>query len=255
MKMGKLLAVHSFRGGTGKSNLTGNIAAALTAKGRRVGVIDTDIQSPGVHALFGVNPESARFTLNDYLLEKCKVEEAVCDVTDSVKIKSGQAEGRLYLIPSSMRSSEITHIIQSGYDVGRLNMGFQQLIQHLDLDFLLVDTHPGVNEETLLAAAISDGLILVMRPDRQDYQGTSVMLELARMLKVPRISLIVNKAVGRSDFELLKHRVETTFKTEVLAVIPLIEELAALGSSDLFCMKVPEHEFSQAVRRIADSLA
>lgn len=253
--VGKLLAIHSFRGGTGKSNITGNIAAALAQKGFRVGLIDTDIQSPGVHALFGIAPESVSHTLNDYLLEKCKVEEAACDVTAALMGKLASPKGKLFLIPSSMRSAEITHIIQSGYDVGRLNMGFQQLIQHLNLDFLLVDTHPGVNEETLLAAAISDGLILVMRPDRQDYQGTSVMLELARMLRVPRISLVINKAVGRSDFDLLKHRVETTFKTEVLAVIPLLEELAALGSSDLFCVKAPDHEFSVAVRKIADALS
>ena len=49
----KLIAIHSFRGGVGKSNLTANIAALLAAGGRRVGVIDTDIQSPGIHVLFG----------------------------------------------------------------------------------------------------------------------------------------------------------------------------------------------------------
>src|SRR5262245_53203 len=52
--MAKIIAIHSFRGGTGKSNTTANIAALLAADGRRVGVIDTDIQSPGIHVLFGL---------------------------------------------------------------------------------------------------------------------------------------------------------------------------------------------------------
>jgi Mrp family chromosome partitioning ATPase len=37
---------HSFRGGTGKSNMTANVAALLAQSGKRVGVIDADIQSP-----------------------------------------------------------------------------------------------------------------------------------------------------------------------------------------------------------------
>lgn len=54
--MGRLIAIHSFRGGTGKSNISGNVAAWLAMQGHRVGIIDTDIQSPGLHALFGVSP-------------------------------------------------------------------------------------------------------------------------------------------------------------------------------------------------------
>ena len=52
--MATIVSVHSFRGETGKSNTTANVAAVLAARGRRVGVIDTDIQSPGIHILFGL---------------------------------------------------------------------------------------------------------------------------------------------------------------------------------------------------------
>jgi len=48
----------------------------------------------------------------------------------------------------------------------------------LHLDFLLIDSHPGINQETLQAIAASSLLILVLRPDYQDYQGTAV-IELA----------------------------------------------------------------------------
>jgi len=65
-------------------------------------------------------------------------------------------------------------VLREGYDVGLLNDGFQSLIEELNLDVLRIDTHPGLNEETLLSIAISDTLLIILRPDQQDYQGTSV---------------------------------------------------------------------------------
>ena len=47
-----IISTHSFRGGTGKSNTTANLAVLTACAGYRVGVIDTDIQSPGIHVLF-----------------------------------------------------------------------------------------------------------------------------------------------------------------------------------------------------------
>ena len=49
--MAKIISIHSFRGGTGKSNTTANLSALMAMEGLRVGVIDTDIQSPGIHVL------------------------------------------------------------------------------------------------------------------------------------------------------------------------------------------------------------
>ncbi len=49
--MPEIIAVHSFRGGTGKSNTTANLACLIAGKGKRVGVVDADIQSPGIHVL------------------------------------------------------------------------------------------------------------------------------------------------------------------------------------------------------------
>lgn len=252
--MGKLIAVHSFRGGTGKSNITGNLAALLAVQGHRVGVVDTDIQSPGIHALFNVAADQLNFSLNDYLWKHCQIEQAAHDVTAALPVAPVRDSGRLFLIPASMRTGEITRILQEGYDVGLLNNGFQQLLQRLALDYLLVDTHPGVNEETLLSAAISDLLLLILRPDRQDYQGTAIMLELARQLDVPKVRLLINKAVNQKDFAALGQRVEATYKTKVLGVIPLTEEIAVLGSTGLFCLSHPEHPMTAALNEVLAEL-
>ena len=49
--MAKIVSIHSFRGGTGKSNVTANVSAQFAKKGYRVGVIDTDI-NPKAHCQY-----------------------------------------------------------------------------------------------------------------------------------------------------------------------------------------------------------
>lgn len=55
--MSSIISIHSFRGGTGKSNLSANIASAIALQGIRVSVVDTDIASPGIHVLFAMDGE------------------------------------------------------------------------------------------------------------------------------------------------------------------------------------------------------
>jgi len=194
--MAQTVSIHSFRGGTGKSNATANLATLLAIQGRRVGVIDTDIQSPGIHVLFGLHEEEMAHSLNDYLWGKCAIEQAAFDVTPRLE---AEMEGRVFLIPSSLKAGEIARVLREGYDVSLLNDGFHQLFEKLNLDVLMIDTHPGLNEETLLSIAISDVLVIIMRPDQQDYQGTSVTVEVARKLDVPNMMLIVNKVPAVFD--------------------------------------------------------
>jgi MinD-like ATPase involved in chromosome partitioning or flagellar assembly len=251
--MSKIISVHSFRGGTGKSNTTANVAALLAAQGKRVGVVDTDIMSPGIHILFGMDEAKMKYSLNDYLWGKCKVEDAAMDVTANL---SGTLKGRIFLIPSSMKTGDIARVLREGYDVGLLNDGYQRLLEKLQLDFLLIDTHPGLNEETLLSIAISDALIIVMRPDSQDYQGTAVTVEVARKLDVPLMLLVVNKTPQVFDVQNVKKRVEDSFNCEVAAVLPHSDEMMALASEGIFVVRYPNHPMtamlSQVTRRLLD---
>ena len=45
------------------------------AKSLRVGVVDTDIQSPGIHVILGLTNVELEYTLNDYLNGECDIEE------------------------------------------------------------------------------------------------------------------------------------------------------------------------------------
>ena len=80
----KIISVHSFRGGTGKSNATANVAAVLASLGQRVGVIDTDIQSPGIHILFGLSGDEITRSLNDFLWHGQEIKSIAQDVTPNL---------------------------------------------------------------------------------------------------------------------------------------------------------------------------
>lgn len=249
--MSKIISIHSFRGGTGKSNTSANLAALMAAEGLRVCVIDTDIQSPGIHVLLGLEEDQMKETLNDYLWGRCDIKDAAYDVTANL---GGEIKGKLYLVPSSIKVSDIARILREHYDVGLLNDGFQRLIEELNLDVLIVDTHPGLNDETLLSIAISDALAIIMRPDSQDFQGTSVTVEVARKLDVPRMVLIVNKTPNVFDPESVRRRVERTYNCEVAAVLPHSDEMMHLASEGVFVMKFPNHPIANKMREVALSL-
>lgn len=249
--MSKIISVHSFRGGTGKSNSTANLATILADKGMRVGVIDTDIQSPGIHILFGMEEDDMKHSLNDYLWGKCEIQDCAHDVTDKLDRPVG---GKIFLIPSSIKAGEIARVLREGYDVGLLNDGFHDLVEVLNLDVLIIDTHPGLNEETLLSIAISDALAIIMRPDQQDYQGTGVTVEVARKLDVPRMVLIVNKMPSIHDPADVKKRVEQTYSCEVAAVLPHSDEMMALASAGIFALKYPDHPITKLYQQVAETL-
>ncbi|MEM6429847.1 MAG: MinD/ParA family protein [Deinococcota bacterium] len=248
--MSKIISIHSFRGGTGKSNTTANLSSIMANKGLKVGVVDTDIQSPGIHVILGLAEEDMHNTLNDYLWGKCDIEEATHDVSANL----GIANGQLLFVPSSIKPGEIARVLREGYDVGLLNDGFQSLIDALDLDVLLIDTHPGMNEETLLSIAISDALVIVMRPDQQDFQGTAVTVDVGRKLDVPDLLLLVNKTPQVYDVDDVKARVESIYNSEVAAVLPHSDELMALASEGVFVLKYPDHEIAQKYAVVAERL-
>lgn len=249
--MPQIISVHSYRGGTGKSNITANLATLLAADGRRVGVVDTDIQSPGIHILFGLDEAEMRHSLNDYLWGTCHIKETAHDVTLRL---SGEMTGRVFLIPSSMKARDIARVLREGYDVGVLRDGFHELIEALNLDVLMIDTHPGLNEETLLSIAISDALTIVLRPDQQDYQGTSVTVEVARKLDVPRLLLVVNKVPSVFDVADVRARVEQTYGCDVAAVLPHSDEIMTLASAGIFVLRYPDHPITAALKQVAAKL-
>jgi len=249
--MSIVISIHSFRGGTGKSNTTANLAAMLASEGKRVCVIDTDIQSPGIHVIFGLDGENVTSSLNDFLWSGRAMEDVAIDVTpDAVKERSGQ----IYLVPSSIKPGEISRVMREGYDARQLTQGLKELLTKLRLDYLLIDTHPGLGQETLLSLVISNTLIIMLRPDQQDYEGTGITVRIARELRVPNIFLLVNKSPSSLNPDALAEQVQEAYGCKVIEVLPHSDEMMELASQGLFSLEQPSHPISEKYRAIASQI-
>ena len=211
--MPKVIAIHSYRGGTGKSNVIANLAVVLAGAGKHVAETAAEVTPPSL-----------------------------------------DGGGRVWLVPSSLQAGEIAKVLREGYDVGLLNDGFRDLIDDLQLDYLLIDTHPGLNEETLLSIAISDELIILLRPDRQDFLGTAVTVEVARKLEVKSLVMVLNKVLPSVVERGFRADVERIYGAPVIGMLPESPDMLELGSSGLFTLRFPDHPLSQEIHRLAAHL-
>jgi len=132
---------------------------------------------------------------------------------------------------------------------------FRKLISELSLDTLLIDTHPGLNEETLFSIAISHRLVIVMRPDQQDYEGTGVTVEVARSLEVPSMTLVVNKTPASFEIEAVRQRVQQTYDVGSVVALPHCDEMMTLASGGIFSVTYPDHPLTGLYRDLAKSLS
>jgi MinD-like ATPase involved in chromosome partitioning or flagellar assembly len=137
--MSQIISINSFRRGAGCSSILANLAVLLVAEGYRVGVVDTNIQSPGLHILFGLDEDQITATLYDYLWGRCTIEQIAHKMTLPLPEDS---TGEMHLIPTSTKIEELAHVLSKGYDVKRLNSGLEELVEALALDLLLIDTQP-----------------------------------------------------------------------------------------------------------------
>jgi MinD-like ATPase involved in chromosome partitioning or flagellar assembly len=251
-RMGRIVSIHSYRGGTGKSNISANLAYLAARAGKRVAVLDSDLQAPGVHLLFGFDTDRMPHTLSDFFFNRCGLEEAAYNLKGLAELEN--IDGSIFLLPSRMTVDAIMQVVSEGYDVGKLDDQLNKLVDELKLDLLLIDTHPGFNEETLLTIAISNTLIIVLRPDKQDYHGTAVLVEVAGRMAVPHVHMLANKVVGQVDRQDIVQKIKQGYGYDVIGVLPFAEEMARLGSEGIFASRYPTHPLSKELQVIAQRI-
>lgn len=249
--MPRIVTVHSFLRGTGKSSLTANIAALLAGAGLRVAVIDADLASPALHSLFGLELGAGSLSFNDYIQGKCKIVDAVRLVEPRV---DWPPTGSIFVIPASSSEPEIVRVLREGHKLDQLSRDLQGLHAELALDVVMIDAPSGLSETTLSLLALADTVIMVLRLDKQDYQGTAVTLDVARKLGVPHLLLVVNPVPLGYDLAEVAVRVEATYACDVAAVLPYADEMATSGSS-IFVWRYPNHPNTASLRKVGSRLA
>jgi septum site-determining protein MinD len=250
--MKAIITVISFRRGVGKSNLSVNLAVSLALQGRHVALVDTDFQSPGIHRFFGLSDDEVPHALNDYLSEKCDILSTVQDVTS--KLVPG-TRGKLYVIPASNKITDILHTIRAPLDLDRYTDGLGKLGDELNLDLILVDTTAGLNEVTLQAISVSSAVVLVLHPDKYDFQGTAVTVDMIRRLQVPAIHLVLNNVPQTLDVNDASRQLEEAYHCGGGVVLKHSEELMALSSRQPFVLFNPTHPLAAQIRELAGRLS
>ncbi len=250
--MPKTILVHSFRHGVGRTNIAANLAYLLAAEGQRVGIIDTDLTAPSLHCIFGVSEKEITCSFTGYLTGACSLEQVVYPLADRL---NQSLDGALFFVPGTVGKKNRAFPPDAAVYVEALNAGCQELGASLNLDTILIDTQPGLDKNTLVSLTVADTLVVIMRHDWRDYQGTGVTIDVVKQLEVPEITLIINEVPAKFDFGAMKTELETTYNCQVSAILPHIEAVMALGNKDIFAMHYPTHPATALLRQAAIKLA
>ena len=154
-----IISFHSYKGGTGKTLLSVNLATILASRGKKTCLLDLDFSAPSLHSIFK-NVESD-FWLNDFLNRACKINRVLncCNSTLDVK-------GNLYVglaDPSTKAIREMSSKDRK-WEMQALSRLFSlktSLFNELDFDYVILDTSPGLQYSSINAIFVSDVSFLV----------------------------------------------------------------------------------------------
>lgn len=229
--MGKTIGIVSLKGGVGKTSSVVSLGAALASFGKRVLLVDSNFSAPnlGIH-LNLINPER---TLN-------QVMEKIISPKDAVHTLEN-----FDVLPSSMSGPVITNPL-------KLKDRLKSLKD--EYDFIILDSSPALNEETLATMLASDQLFVVTTPDYSTLSTTLKAITLAKKRGTDIGGIILNKVYGK-DFELSFDDIEKTAEVPIIAVVP--HEVNVLESQANFTPITkfkPFSEVSDEFKKLAASL-
>ena len=249
--MTKVIAVHSFKGGTGKTTLTANLAATL-ALNHRVGVMDLDLSGPGLHVIFGLKKGEVKATLTDVFLGDANPSDVILDLTP----RFPRLKGGLFFCPASNKVEDMLRLLKAGLEVSLFQDTLQKVGEQCNLDYIIVDTHPGVENDTVLAMGCCDALVLVSRVDQQDLFGTAVMVLLAETFEKPTFLTLnmVPPGVRIKDAVKVGKELATLFKSQFLEAFEFQLDVINNLSRSVFVIDNPDSPFAKKINGAAESL-
>jgi MinD-like ATPase involved in chromosome partitioning or flagellar assembly len=122
------------------------------------------------------------------------------------------------------------------------------------LDALLIDPSSGLTEESLYCMNFSDMMVVMARPDQQDYQGTGLLIEILQKIDPSRVMVLMNDASFALDFHAIRDYIHKQYHCTGTAIIPHSEKLLALGSDGVFVLRYPDDPLTELYQQIANRL-
>lgn len=230
--MGKTIGVISLKGGVGKTSVVAALGAALADFDKKVLLIDGNLSSPclGLH-LNIIDPEK---TLHHVLNRTANASEAIYQYEN------------FDVMPSSTFERIETNPLKLKDKIKGLKKKY---------DFILIDSSPTLDLETLAVILASDEIFVVTTPDHPTLNSTLKAIRLAKQRGTPISGLVLNK-VHKKDFELTLENIEDIAGVPVMAVIPYdTNVLRALSELIPSTHHKPHSEGSTEYKKLAATLA
>jgi septum site-determining protein MinD len=229
--MGVSIGIFSLKGGVGKTTAVVSLGSAIASFGKKVLLVDGNISSPnlGLH-LEIVDPE---FSLQDVLEKKANPSQAV------------QKLENFDVLPAS---------IFRDYKANPFLM--KEKLKHLkrSYDYILIDSSPSLDDETLGAMIASDEILVITTPDHPTLSTTLKALKLAKQRGTPISGIILNKVHNR-NFEISPEHIEATLEIPIMAIIPHdINFLRALSNFTPSTEYKPHSPASEEYKKLAATL-
>ena len=264
LSKGKTLAFHSYKGGTGKTTLISNLAAFFAKNGMRVCLLDFDLYAPSLTLYFRKAP---RLYLNNVLSGEADISDVLVDISSELGM-----DGKLFLGFSSPGKEDIRDI-ELRHDekwqlkaIRRLLSAKNKLFEKYKIDYLLIDTSPGIRYWSINALAVSDLLFLIMKNSDMDVEGTKKMTKdiydsLSKFGS--KYYIVLNKVPGahpdkNSNWEAYENafsvNLEKTIGTKIVGSIPCFCDIQFSRHEFLFAINQPDHSFSKNLVTLAEKL-
>lgn len=250
-----IVTVHSYKGGTGKTLISANLAALFAAKGKKTCLLDLDFRAPSLSSLLETDPP--KYWLNDYLNGACAPEETLtdyfCEEFGKDKLFVGFANPSTEAIREIISKSRNWEMLA----LTRLLSFRDTLVNRLGFDVLVVDTSPGIQYSSLNAIVAANIALVVTTLDESDLEGTRLMLRDLYGSFEKKTAVIVNKV----PFDLLEsRRMEKVwsglgpFRLVFSAGIACGCEIALSEDPCFFACRERHHQFSRTLERIASRI-
>jgi chromosome partitioning protein len=258
----KVIAFHSYKGGTGKTTCIVNLAALFAQEGKKVCLIDFDIYAPSLITYFD---ESPQYYIHDLLSGDAGIHDVLVDYSKKLGVK-----GELHIAFASPAKEDI-HGVEIRYDdnfqlkaLRQFLSIKKQLLEREGFDYILIDTSPGIRYWSINALATADILFLMLKVNNMDINGTKRMItEIYDSLTRFGLStrLILNKVPGASPIEYdpdvfheIEEEIQETLNLPIFLSIPCFCDIQFNRNEYLWAINKPKHPFSLRLQEIQSLL-
>ena len=236
---GRVTTVFSPKGGTGKSVVACNLAAALAAQGLRTVIIDLDLQFGDVAIMLGLEPQR---TLHDLLTAPGSLD------AEKIAGYATRHRGGFDVLPAPLKPEDAESLAE-----GRV----AELIDaaRTGYEAVVVDTSPFFHGAVLATLDRTDELLMICTPDVPTLKNVRLTLQTLELLSFgsDRVRLVLNRASSRVGFR--ASQISSVLDHEVAFELPEDETVAiAVNRGETALAFRPQSPFSLALVAAAHRL-